>query len=264
MKIFIFVLIIFFLLIIIKKLFKRNLPTIEVFDGSLGNGKTLICVYSACREYKRSVHLWRRTCFKIWLYGLIHKISPIYPDKPLFLSNIPINLSKYDFAYEINDENIIKLTTHKLPVGSVVLLDEISQYQGFGKNDWKIFDVQYDSFIRYYRQDTKGGYLICNDQSIENICAGFRRRVNIVNKTIGCTWFLGFVFVRYQPFYINSDVLTPILDKKNKPIIKKRIFFMKKGVYNSYAHFDKIQSRETFKSRPFVNDDFNDNRSQKL
>lgn len=148
----IFAIIWFFKNYIIIKLTKDN---VICFTGGLGSGKTAFSVESAIKLLKHN----RKNGNK----------------DALLYTNIPVRISRKEISERLTNDIIFR--RKKIPVGSVVLIDEVSTYidnmNYRGKNVKNM-----EKFFRFYRHYTKGGYLIINDQSISNVQAYIRRRVN--------------------------------------------------------------------------------------
>ena len=152
----ILLLILFFFL-----MYRRKEPCIHFYEGSLGLGKTLLCVKEGKRLYKKNVAKWRREMKKRRRYGRIHNLDVEYLEPPKLVTNIELYLSKYKYAERFKDE----LWTKKLPNGSVCIFDEVGNIKGLSQNDSgkSLMNNVFDEYFRYFRQDTKGGYIVCND-----------------------------------------------------------------------------------------------------
>ena len=240
--------------------FRKKKPTIIFYEGSLGLGKTLLCVHEGIRLYKSNFRKWRRDFRKRKLYSRFHNIDIEYLEPPLLITNIELYLSKYGFAVRFN-EDIIKSF---IPFGSVLILDEVGSIPGLnqyasGKNS---YNLVLDDFFRFFRQDTKGGFIVSNDQSFFNCNNVFRRRVNTLYKIDSFLkiWFLAVIKMRV--FDVINDEEIPQKNKKGKILTKTKFLLLKGGVYNTHAHSqiaknkEKIAKDSIVYSRP---SNFNDN-----
>ena len=59
-------------------MYRRKEPCIHFYEGSLGLGKTLLCVNEGKRLYKKNVAKWRRDMKKRRRYGRIHNLDVEY------------------------------------------------------------------------------------------------------------------------------------------------------------------------------------------
>lgn len=237
----ILLLILFFFL-----MYRRKEPCIHFYEGSLGLGKTLLCVKEGKRLYKKNVAKWRREMKKRRRYGRIHNLDVEYLEPPKLVTNIELYLSKYKYAERFKDE----LWTKKLPNGSVCIFDEVGNIKGLSQNDSgkSLMNSVFDEYFRYFRQDTKGGYIVCNDQAFSNCNNVFRRRVNVINKIDAFKIFICFGFVTFRVYDVINDEQRPRLDKKGRQVVKTKICILKKGEYDTYAHYEKSKDKQSFVS----------------
>lgn len=85
-------------------LYRRKEPCIHFYEGSLGLGKTLLCVKEGKRLYKKNVAKWRREMRKRRRYGRIHNLDVEYLDPPKLVTNVELYLSKYKYAERFSDD----------------------------------------------------------------------------------------------------------------------------------------------------------------
>lgn len=151
--------------------------TIVAEIGGLGSGKTE-------NGSKRAIKLEKKQ-LKKWIQDKTGQPAP------QLISNVPLQ-----FNFKGKKYNSIELTLdhllmkQKVPVGSVIFIDEIGNI--ISQYDWSNPNVQNDltEFIRLYRQYTKGGYLVMTDQTMSAIVKPIRERVNVIvynisTKSIG-------------------------------------------------------------------------------
>lgn len=214
---------------------------IIVYQAPLGAGKTLLTNRLAIKLYKRNLRKVLRENSKRLFYAKLKHLNYELLPLPEFVTNLPTYFSKYNFAkkFDLNDF----LTKRYSPL-SVIFLDEVGSIPNLSQNDYKNFNDVYDSAVRYYRQDTKGGYLIMNDQSFFNIVVGIRRRVNVVYSIDEIKKNRFFALIKISVFDNICDELRPRLDKKGKPIKLKKFLFFKKGEYDTYAHYEVYKKRQ--------------------
>lgn len=172
--------------------------TVVSFTGGLGSGKTFMSVDIAIKLLNRN-----RRKVK-WKNRFRSKKNQL--PKPMLYSSIPVRISKKEMALELTERHL--LLQDKIPQGSVVLLDEIgafcSQFDFKAKNA----DI-FDEFVRFFRQYTKGGYLVCNDQCSENIVLQVRRRLNTVYNLMGFRkWFWIFYTVKVRNITVSEEIKT--------------------------------------------------------
>lgn len=150
------------------------------FTGGLGSGKTFMSVNTA-------LTLYRKQRAKAILHNLFHPKDK--RELPELYCNIPVKISRNKMAIRLTKEHL--LLQKRIAEGSVVLLDEVDCFANqFSYNNPCIVDQQgkggddvgnFDEFCRFYRQYTKGGYLIFNTQATANENLTIRRRQNQVN-----------------------------------------------------------------------------------
>ena len=182
----------------IRHCLKNKTETITAYTGGLGSGKTLLSVKKTIKMYRKNVWKYYTKVKLLKKLGLRKNVQLV---KPLCLTSIPIllNPKTKEFSIQLTKEHL--LLQERLPLHSVVLLDEIgafaSQFDFKEKNVIQVFD----EFIRFYRHYTQGGYIVVNDQCSENIVLVVRRRINIVHNLSNC-----FVFFRHLCWYYDRQI----------------------------------------------------------
>lgn len=166
------------LFVILRPYFIRY-DTLVSFSGGLGSGKTFMTVHLART-------LYRKQQFRVWFHNHIKRHITREPKKelPLLLSNIPVKISRKQYAVRLKKEHL--LLQERIPEGSVCVLDEVDCFANqFQFNNPCIVDQvgggengNFDEFCRFYRHYTKGGYLIFNTQATANENLVIRRRQN--------------------------------------------------------------------------------------
>lgn len=237
----------------IRHQLKHKIETITAYTGGLGSGKTLL---SVCMAKK----LLRKQNFKYYFlaklkYNLLRGLlfwkklpEKKFPKCYLF-SNIPILLNKRKNKYSLVLTKEHLLLQEKLPLHSVVLLDEVgafaSQFDFKQENVIKVFD----EFVRFYRHYTQGGYLVVNDQCSENINLTIRRRINIVHNLSNClVIFRRFCFYFDRQINISEEIKTidtASLDTQNVDTQdNKRLCFkfLPRKSYDTYCYKHRYDS----------------------
>lgn len=244
----IFLSIAFLLLLLILFVPKKD-ENIIVYQAPLGAGKTLLTNRLALKLYKKNLRKVLRENRRRLIYAKIKHLNYELLPLPDFITNLPTYFSKYNFAKKFNVQDFLSKKYNPL---SVIFLDEVGSLPSFSQNDYKNFSEMYDSAIRYYRQDTKGGYLIMNDQSFYNIVVGIRRRVNVVYSIDEIKKNRFFAFIKVSVFDNISDELRPRLDKKGKPVRLIKFVFFKKGEYDTYAHYEIYNKRQNAEMQEYI------------
>lgn len=187
------------------KPYSLNYDTICCFTGGMGSGKTISSVSVAVKQYKHKLAEVRKKNKRIdrfnndldfynWLIHLVNKLfkksfKDLEPKErlfePLLYSNIPIKISKNLMSTELKIEHI--LLNHRIIENSVVFVDELGSF--LGQWDYKNPNLQshgsIEEFFRLFRQYTKGGIFICNDQNIDNVSKVVRCRIAYVYQLQG-------------------------------------------------------------------------------
>ena len=125
----IFIIIAIIAVILLLKSYRLDTKdTVIAFSGGLGSGKTFLSVRTALRALRWSRFLWR-------LDKLLHPVSRKHDPKPELYSSIPIRTvtgilrKKETFSHKLTPE--ILLLQERIPPRSVVMIDEISEWESF-------------------------------------------------------------------------------------------------------------------------------------
>lgn len=158
---------------------KIHEDTLMIFTGGLGAGKSYMSAVTVKRAYRKQMKKWRQ-----------RKHLPGYEKPPLVYSSIPYKYARDKWAVKLTEEHL--LLQRRIRPLSVVFLDEIDVFANqFHYNNPCIInqsggrlDGNFDEFCRLFRHYTRGGRLISNSQSIDNLNLVIRRRMNVeVNLT---------------------------------------------------------------------------------
>lgn len=235
---------------------KHKIETITAYTGGLGSGKTLLSVVMAKKLLRKQNFKYRTLAqIKYNIYrGLVFwKKLPKkeYPKVYLF-SNIPILLNKKQQRYSLVLTKEHLLLQERLPLHSVILLDEVGSFASqFDFNQNNVIKV-FDEFVRFYRHYTQGGYLIVNDQCSENINLTIRRRINIVHNLSNClVIFKRFCFYYDRQINISEEIKTIDTAQLDSQSVdtqdNKRLCFkiLPPKCYDTYCYKHRYDSVET-------------------
>ena len=224
---------------------KRKVDTIVAFTGGLGSGKTAESVYLAIRLYKKNVVKAKKENRKM------KRLKKPLNDLPKLYSNIPIRLNGRVYSSPLTED--ILLLRKRMPLYSVVLIDEVSLFATqFDYKNPNILD-NFNEFVRLFRHYTKGGYLIVNDQCSENINLWVRRRLNVVqnlSKYVVIPILHIVVFLKRE-ISISEEIKQVLNDEDsindtNKLCVKWRPLFYRKF----FKHYDTFCYSERYKRVP--------------
>lgn len=205
--------------------------TVCAFTGGLGSGKSLMSV-------KMALKLLRKNRMKVKWHNLFHKNKI---EKPLLFSSIPLRVSRKEWALQLREEHL--LLSARLPEKCVVFIDEIDQFASqFEFKEPNILE-NFNEWARLFRHYTKGGYMVCNAQSSDNIVLQIRRRMNTVfNLMQFKKHFFRFYTVRIRNITIAEDIKT--IEEENAEDNTSRAFgyipFLRR--YDTYCYSDRYNS----------------------
>lgn len=157
-----------------------------LFTGGLGSGKSLNSVKVAIKAYRKSLRTWKWSCTKIkiarWLFPKRGKV--LFPERPVFKSNMPVRIrthwlkgfndpARYEYCSILTRSDLMLET--RIPVGSVVLLDELPQF--INQFQWEAAQGVLNEFITFFRHYVNG-LLVCNAQSLDEVECHIRRKLS--------------------------------------------------------------------------------------
>lgn len=228
---------------------KHKVDTITAFTGGLGSGKTLLSTKLALKLYRKNVRKYytkkKLANDFLNLFRKKENKRALSVDKPKLYSNIPLLINKRNKIYCERLTTDILLLQERIPLHSVILIDEIGSFASqFDYKEQNIVKV-FDEFVRFFRHYSQNGYMVVNDQCSENINLVIRRRLNKVNNLSNCLVLWRFVFY-YQRFINvseeiktidNSTAQTNMNDTQDNMNFKVA-FLWDKGIYDSlcYSH----------------------------
>lgn len=195
-------------LLFLWKCYKIKYDTIIAFTGGLGSGKSFLSV-------GKSVKLLRINRRKVRWHNRFERVKKFFSSKhvldiwelPLLYASIPVRISKKEWSIQLMPEHL--LLTKRVVPRSVVFIDEVGAWASQFDFDNPNIRDNFDEFIRFYRQYTKGGYLVVNDQCSENIVLQIRRRINTVfNLMHFKKWFKVIYTVKVRNISISEEIKT--------------------------------------------------------
>lgn len=222
----------FILYKVYMNLYFVNIDNTILFTGAPGTGKTNEMVNLALKLRRKTNN---KIKFMNWLQRFKFPKFRIFEDLVEIYSNFPVRVGrlkrndkkaiqnseewkKYCKAHEINVDSLENsklsyrleighlLNQIKLPKRSIVVISELgsiaSQY------DWNNLNVQehMEDFIRNFRQYTKGGYFLADDQSSENIAVTIRRRIGTVHNMLHFRKWWKIYWVSMRNITISEDI----------------------------------------------------------
>lgn len=251
---------------IYKKFYYISVDNTLMLTGAPGTGKTNEAV-------KWALKLWRHQKRKVKWYnfkGRFIKREPL--EIPRLYSNIPIRIGKYSrrrykriiesliddqmgltetylrshisrnrFCFRLKPEHLME--QERLVLRSVILMTELgkiaSQYH------WNNENVQQhlDDFASMWRQYSKGGYFIADDQSSDNIVVQIRRRMGTVINMLHFRKFWKFYWVKMRNITISEDIKT-IEEESAEDNMRWRLsmFPLFHRNYDTYAFSERYNS----------------------
>lgn len=125
-------------------------------DGTLGSGKSFFSVYCAVKQYEKN-------CRIVMLQNFFRKIlKKELLEKPLLYSNIKLK----NIPFVLLDKNLLYRQNYRFAYKSVCLIDEMSLMADQMTYKDKELNERLSQFVKLFRHQTKGGYLIVNSQSV--------------------------------------------------------------------------------------------------
>lgn len=162
-----------FLLYLYFKFFRiLRINCLAMFTGAPKTGKSTLSIYTAVRLHKKQV---RRTKLRNFILFWKPKL-----ELPLLYSNIPLNVPHV----LVTDDLLTRKT--RFVYGSVIYLGEVSlvsNSMSFSSNE---LNERILMFYKLIGHETKGGYLIVDTQSIQDVHYGIKRSVSEYYHILHC------------------------------------------------------------------------------
>lgn len=227
---------------IVIKPYTVKYDNIVCFTGAIGSGKSL-------NSTETAVRLLKKQRFSVWWNNLFHPRHRL--EKPILYSNIPLRINRKEMALVLTEEHL--LLQKRIVPRSVVFLDEVDQFAN--QNEWKNPNLSrisgevggnFDEFVRLFRHYTRGGYLVMNTQSTDNIVTTIRRRMGcFVNLMYNHSW--GIPILRPKLLYVNKarnimvseDVKTIVQGNAEDEYRTIIGFYPWKPRYDTYCYSDR-------------------------
>lgn len=204
MKYIIFFIIIATAWVLLKKILPKfkvpKVGAVALVTGAVKSGKSTFSFILAYRNFKKRHRRW-------YFRKIIFRANE---EEPLFYSNIPVKIKHY---VPLSLDMIRRKT--RLNYGSVTWLDEASLIAD--SQLWKdqLINEEIQLFMKLYGHETKGGILIYNTQSYQDLHYGFARctsQIFFVHHTTGWLPFLGISKVRELVANVNDNTIN-VVDK---------------------------------------------------
>lgn len=192
-----------------------------IITGPRGSGKTRLLTIKTVRSYR-----WQKLLYKL------HLIK----DEPRVYSNVPLRLTKHDYAYVLKREHI--LMTEKLPEGSMIFWDE----QGTSANQYSSADPNVitenyikgfhclENFQRFYRHfiGKSQGTVGATDQATGDVNIQIRRRYDKAYQLEHFRrwlWIMPFYKVNVRPLLMSEGDVQNVASVDRVQGEKPRYFF---------------------------------------
>lgn len=217
--------------VIYKKFYFISVDNTLMLSGAPGTGKTNEGV-------KWALKLWRHNRRKVRIHNFKARIlKRPQLEEPRLYSSVPIRIGRYKrrryneiikslineemglsekylrqhisrnkFCFKLKPEHLLE--QERLNLRSVIFITELgkiaSQYH------WSNENVQehLDDFISMWRQYGKGGYVVVDDQSSDNVVVQIRRRLGTVINMLHFRKFWKFYWVKMRNITISEDIKT--------------------------------------------------------
>lgn len=237
-------------IIAIAKPYTIRCDTFCLFTGGCGSGKSFFSVKIAICKLK----LLRLKVFidNINPYRRLILKKPKIP-RPVLISSIPVRVSFREMSIPLDFNPFV--LQERLPEKCVVFIDEINLF--LSQMDYKIeSEEQLNEAITLFRQQSLGGYLICNTQNINKVhwvfryCANRSYNLSEFRKPIFGLPILAWVKVRN--IAIGDDIKT--VEDGNLEDSARNLFclFPLFRAYDTYCYSDRYKPLPLYKRDPYT------------
>ena len=174
--------VIFLLWFFIFKVKHLKIPNVYLVTGGVKCGKSYVSVWLAVRQYKRAKR--KAHVQNFFIRFLVNPFSKLFKKEPFKLKEIPMlysNMRLRNIRYNLLTLDIIYRKV-RIPVGSVVLIDEVSLFA----DSMLVMTKRYQQeklheklmlFIKLFGHYC-GGYLIINTQALGDCAFEFKRCIS--------------------------------------------------------------------------------------
>jgi hypothetical protein len=210
----------------------------------MGSGKSLYGTTLAKRKYRGQKQIYdiRKVfkCFSVVLW-FIPKVKAWGLKKdtpPTIYSNIPIRLSGGFLFFKLKLSTPLTLNhilgVSKLPIHAITFIDEIGDYASqWSYNNPNVLD-NIKTFIRFYRHQTKGGYLIMTEQATSNIAKEIRSRIGSTFNLLHHHHFLFVHWLEERNITISDEVQGIEEGNNNSSLTAANTYFLANPFIRSY------------------------------
>lgn len=236
----ILVIIIFLTYYIYKTFYFIKVDNTLMFTGAPGTGKTNEMVRMSLKLLKAVRRKVNWINLKIKLMNMFRKQKYAYVEKPMLYSNIPIKINQKEWSIKLKLEHLT--LTERQSYKAITVITEIGKIVSRYDHQNPNISDNIDEYVSLYRQFTKGGYFLCDDQSSDNAEVDIRRRLGTIINMLHFQRFWIFYYVKMRNITISEDIKT--IEKDNvEDNYKTRLgIFLGKPRYDTYAFSERYSS----------------------
>lgn len=200
------------LFLLSKKLKRLNLPNISLITGGVKTGKSALSLHLAIKQYNKILRQYN-----------LRKFFGSKEEKPLFYSNIPLNVP---FDYSLIDTSILMRDT-RINYRSVMFIDEcslVANSMSFKDSD---INEQLLLFNKLYGHYSKGGYLFYNTQSLADCHYNIKRCISnyLYIDNLKRYPFISIASVRLMNYCSDNDSVLNLVNDNEEVSYKKVLMF---------------------------------------
>jgi hypothetical protein len=211
-----------------------------MFTGAPGTGKTNEMVRMSLKLLKAVRRKVKWINLKIRILNMFRKQKYAYVEKPMLYSNIPIKVNDSEWSIKLKLEHLT--LTERQSYKAITVITEIGKIVSRYDHQNPNISDNIDEYVSLYRQFTKGGYFLCDDQSSDNAEVDIRRRLGTIINMLHFQRFWIFYYVKMRNITISEDIKT--IEKDNvEDNYKTRLgLFLGKPRYDTYAFSERYAS----------------------
>lgn len=195
-----------------RKLKKLNLPNISLVTGGVKTGKSALSLHLAIKQYKKQLRKFK-----------VQKLLNRKTEKPLFYSNIPLNVP---FDYVLINIDIL-MRDNRINYKSVMFIDECSLLANSMAYKDNEVNEQLLLFNKLYGHYSKGGYLFYNTQSLADCHYNIKRCISnyLYIDNLKRYPFLSVASVRLMNYCSDNESVINLVNDNEEVSYKKVIMF---------------------------------------